>query len=447
MAEWVRADFVKLELEMMPMVKYGIGAWSILVWTFITSLSPLRRIAYEIFVLHHIAAAAVFLWLLWAHVPSYASYNVWFAIGAISLDWVLRLLLAVYRNVRLRRVTSCNGPKMIGHEVELRPAGSDVTVVTIKDVHLSWKAGQHLYLWIPRLGLLESHPFTIATPCMTSKGCHCNEVQLAIKTQAGFSRRAFRYAMKTQGTSKGLLTGFIAGPYGVPPKWEAYETLILISASTGASFTLPILESILDNPGTICTQRIKFLLVVRQRNHTNYYIKRLSDALSNAEATGIALDVEIAVTGDEGSLGDDDTVGHVQEGHHSHISEDEIEELKEGHPQQQYVLVKSYSPSDSTSSRYRPASEKGCCCAEDRENSKPLLPLKSILYSSGRPDIASFIRRPVEMTGGETSIAVCGGKSLVATVRNSVASLSDERAVHKGTGAQGLHLHVEEYCF
>ena len=27
MAEWVRADFVKLELEMMPMVKYGIGAW------------------------------------------------------------------------------------------------------------------------------------------------------------------------------------------------------------------------------------------------------------------------------------------------------------------------------------------------------------------------------------------------------------------------------------
>jgi hypothetical protein len=36
---------------------------------------------------------------------------------------------------------------------------------------------------------------------------------------------------------------------------------------------------------------------------------------------------------------------------------------------------------------------------------------------------------------------------LVATVRNAVASLSDERAVHKGTGAQGIHLHVEEYCF
>jgi hypothetical protein len=51
------------------------------------------------------------------------------------------------------------------------------------------------------------------------------------------------------------------------------------------------------------------------------------------------------------------------------------------------------------------------------------------------------------VTGGETSIAVCRGKSLVATVRNAVTSLSDERVVHKGTGTQVIHLHVEEYGF
>jgi NAD(P)H-flavin reductase len=358
----------------------GQGAWAILVWTFVTSLSPLRSLAHEIFVLQHIAAAAVFLWLLWVHVPSYANYNVWFAIGAISFDWVLRLLLAVYRNVRIRvrRRNSCNSKQFIGHQIDLRAVGSDITVVTIKDVHMLWKAGQHLYLWIPRLGLLESHPFTIATPCISSKGCHCNEIQLAIKTQAGFSRKINRFAVMTQGTSKSL-TGFIAGPYGVPPKWEAYETLILISASTGASFTLPILESILDNPATICTQRIELLLIVRERGHIDYYAKRIFNALARTEAIGISLDVEIAVTSGEQTM--------------------------------------------------------------------PLLDSKSILYSYGRPDIASFIRRPVEITGGETSIAVCGGKSLVATVRNSVASLSDERAVHKGSGAQGIYLHVEEYCF
>ena len=446
MAEWVRADFVKLELEMMPMVKYGIGAWFILVWTFTTSLPPLRNMAYEVFVLQHIAAAAVFLWLLWIHVPSYANYNVVFAIVAISFNWILRFLFGVYRNIRLWRSKSCNGTKFVGHQVDVRAVGSEVTVVTIKDVHLSWKAGQHLYLWIPRLGPLETHPFTIATPCVSSEGCHCNEIQLAIKAQAGFSRRVHRYATKFQGTSKSLI-GFIAGPYGVPPKWEAYETLILISASTGASFTLPILESVLDNSQMICTQRVKFLLVVRERSHIDYYIERLSDALANAEAIGISLDVEIAITGSEGSLGDDNTVGVTPEDYYSQLSEDEIEELKEENLHRPCVLVKSHSLSASTSSRYRPAEEKDCCCAGDGEKSKPLLALKSIQYSYGRPDIASIIRRPVEMTGGETSIAVCGGKSLVATVRNTVASLSDERAVHKGTGAQGLHLHVEEYCF
>ncbi len=70
-----------------------------------------------------------------------------------------------------------------------------------------------------------------------------------------------------------------------------------------------------------------------------------------------------------------------------------------------------------------------------------------VYRSSTRPDIEAFIRGPVEETGGETSVVVCGGPSLVARVRNCVAALSDERAVHKGTGAQGIHLHVEEYCF
>jgi hypothetical protein len=66
-------------------------------------------------------------------------------------------------------------------------------------------------------------------------------------------------------------------------------------------------------------------------------------------------------------------------------------------------------------------------------------------YVQGRVDIPDAIRTIVEECGGETSIVVCGGKELTTCVRNSVASLSDERAVHKGTGAQGIHLHVEEF--
>ena len=66
---------------------------------------------------------------------------------------------------------------------------------------------------------------------------------------------------------------------------------------------------------------------------------------------------------------------------------------------------------------------------------------------SGLAAVRALGRRAVEATGGETSVVICGGPSLVSRVRNCVASLSDERAVHKGSGAQGIHIYAEEYSF
>jgi NAD(P)H-flavin reductase len=442
MAEWVRADFVQLEIAMMPMVKYGLGAWGILVWTLISSLFPLRRLAYEFFVLQHIAAAGVFLWLLYVHVPTYARYNIWFAIVALSFDWILRICLLIYRNIRVRATKSCNGSQRIGHQVELQAISDDITVVTIKDVHLSWKPGQHLYLWLPWLGPLESHPFTIATPYNSPSKCSCNEIQLAIRAQSGFSKRIHKYAMKSQVLLNNPLTGFIAGPYGIPPGWYAYETLILISASTGASYTLPILESVLHSQKTICTQRIHFLLVARNRAHVEYYEERLSNAFGRAEALGIKLSVEIALTSDTNSLvGSEPDRNEMAKDYELSEGEKVLEE-KGG---QLHVLRESLTQGSSISSRDGASQPGKCCCGGDGGTS--LVASRQSVYSYSRPDIAVFIRMAVEATGGETCVAVCGGKSLVASVRNSVASLSDERAVHKGTGAQGIRLHVEEYCF
>jgi hypothetical protein len=68
-------------------------------------------------------------------------------------------------------------------------------------------------------------------------------------------------------------------------------------------------------------------------------------------------------------------------------------------------------------------------------------------FRFGKKDLADYIRSPVETAFGETIVAVCGGRRLTSDVRNLVAKLSDERAVHKGTGAQGIRLYVEEYAF
>jgi len=77
---------------------------------------------------------------------------------------------------------------------------------------------------------------------------------------------------------------------------------------------------------------------------------------------------------------------------------------------------------------------------------KPLLD-PSILVYSGRPNPKDIIRRSLEQALGESAVVVCGPQGLVSDVKQDVCSLSDERAVHKGTGAQGIYLHTESFGY
>lgn len=439
--EWVGSgnigtqSFVAFELSLMPMVKYGMGAWFVLVWTFLSSLTPIRRLSYEFFVLQHLAAAAVFLWLLWVHVPSYAQYNIWFAIAAVAFDRVFLLCWSSWENVRLRPTRSAGGTKtkIIGHHAELRAIDDETSEVVVKDISFKWKPGQHIYLRLPAMGPLESHPFTIANNCGQSSLPSAQDIHLVIQAQSGFTRRLHRKAKSAmEGRAVGL-TAIVTGPFGCPPAWNSFETLILISASTGASFTMPILESVLSSKCNTCVSRIDILMIVRRRCGIDAYLPRLDEAVANAAAVGIELSIIIAVTGESesdlaGFSSHDNLNGGArlegcQCGINTGSSSDSISEEREDNEKQLITREKVIKP---------------CCCGTGKDK---------VTYTCGRPDIAAFIRAPVEVSGGETSVAVCGGNSLVAVVRNAVASLSDERAVHKGTGAQGIHLHTEHYCF
>jgi predicted ferric reductase len=77
---------------------------------------------------------------------------------------------------------------------------------------------------------------------------------------------------------------------------------------------------------------------------------------------------------------------------------------------------------------------------------KPLLH-PSILVYAGRPKPKDIIRKSLEQALGESAVVVCGPQGLVADVKQDVCSLSDERAVHKGTGAQGIYLHTESFSY
>lgn len=454
LAEWARADFVAMELGLMPIVRYGLGAWGVLVWTLVSSCAPFRNMAYELFVLQHLAAAGVFLWLVYRHVPSYAVYNVWFAVGVVAFDRTALFCWSVYRNIVLKhRGGEPLSSRRLGYRAELQALNRDITMVTLRNVAFKWKVGQHIYLRVPKIGIFESHPFTISSIPATSSSSPSNDVRLIIRAHSGFTRRLHRRALPSLQGDSVVMTAFVAGPFGAPPAWNSFETLVLIAASTGASFTLPILESVIDDP--CCVQSIDFLLLVRQREHSNYYAERLRSTIPRAAAKGIRLRVEIAVTCEQiscrccdfgsdesrketrrcrckancsahtAALADDPSDGPIPSPLGTASSDsnfvDEITEKKSG-------------PGSSSQSSQEPS-----LLAQSQE--------LAILYTYGRPDITSAIRLPVEAAAGETSVAVCGGRELVMAVRNYVAALSDERAVHKGSGAQGIHLHVEGYCY
>ena len=69
----------------------------------------------------------------------------------------------------------------------------------------------------------------------------------------------------------------------------------------------------------------------------------------------------------------------------------------------------------------------------------------SIAVVIGRPHPKTLIRKTLEQALGESAVVVCGPTGLVDDVRSSVVALSDERAVHKGTGAQGLYFWAEAF--
>jgi NAD(P)H-flavin reductase len=416
-SEWVHYDIVQDELEILStMVPYGFAAWGILLWMNITSFKPFRSMAYEFFVIQHILSAIIFLYVVYVHIPANAKYNVWFAIAALSFDRVCRFVLFVWQNVKFQpKRTCCKGGRRFGHKTQLTVVGNSMTVITITGVHFEWSAGQHLYLWIPRIGLFETHPYTIATSHPLPGTCICNSIQLVVRSHKGFSKRLNEFARKNDASEKKeVVRSFVVGPYGLPPRWDIFETLVLISASTGASFTLPILESLLESRATKCTKRVDFLLAARQGEEVGFYHERLHEAIDKAQSVGIDLTVHIAVTGD-GQL---ETLAPLSSSAASIASSTNVEK-KRG--------VTGMS-------------------TERRRTSQDSLD-SHIFHSTARPDVAGFIRTAIEETGGETGVVVCGGQSLVAQVRTSVAKLSDERAVHKGTGAQGIHLHVEEYSF
>ena len=373
---------------------------------------------------------------------------------------------------------------------EFSPLPGGYTKITLKHAPLFWKPGQHVFVSCHSVVPLQSHPFTIASLPQDGK------VEFIVKAENGGTRRFFNHAEE----SAGLLgsgdthnkTVALEGPYGTMRPLRQFDSVVLFAGSTGATFAVPLLRDIVlgwqegnapgtfFRPGGVVTRHVRFVWVVKTRKQLNWFVAQLEDVTSTVaklQSGGLKIDVEISIycTCDESFTEEYEsrrrpaTHGSVEEVQsYDKLSFDEKKEAASLHESVRDLgtqhedahacgggtcCCKSTIEDEGAESK----SPRICCCGTNKKellqssqssaSSNKTLLHPAIAVFAGRPNPRNIIRKSLEQALGESAVVVCGPTGLVTSVRKSTVALSDERAVHKGTGAQGVYLHCESFSY
>lgn len=232
------------------------------------SPSPIRHAFYEAFLVLHILAAVTACIGLWYHLAAKPEYAQWLnylkaAIALWALDRGFRLARIGYRNF---------GRKMTTATVEVLPG--EALRVTLR-VTRPWQfqPGQHLYLYMPTVGLWTSHPFTISW-CEENQAVFDEEkvhqaentMSLIIRRRTGFTDALYKKAIACPGpenifTAKAL----VEGPYGKIDSFGSYGTVVLVAGGIGITHPLPFVKELVAGyaNGTIATRRITLVWIIQ----------------------------------------------------------------------------------------------------------------------------------------------------------------------------------------
>lgn len=455
---WNQYGLMKLEWATDVCPSTGIAAYALLLWLNISSLAPIRNRFYEIFVVQHILSFVAFVYLVMHHLPPTAYYArtwVYVGIGIYFLDRLIRTIRYTWHNIRPARAS-------------LKALDGGVTKIRIQAKQIkSWTPGSHVLLAIPRLGFGQSHPATIAS----IPSSHNGDLVLILMGHKGFTHRIHRTASRCDASpspeskkegdlqspisSNQTYLAMIGGPYGGSHSDPAaFDTVLMISGSTGITFMLSNLLSLAHRvqSGRLPLRRVEFVWVVKQVCWTSWVAEEVTSAVQDLREKGIEVKVTIHVTCDDSLTGllDENTKSgcacdlssgpcccdeEIQpapslEGKEFQDSSDDITELKGG---VSVTISKEKEATTTTTALGKSFS---------RSSNPKNFPFALV---SGRPDMLELVWNLAEQAEGEMAVLACGPLGLSTGIRNCVARVSDARAVHKGTGAEGIYLHVESF--
>jgi ferric-chelate reductase len=178
---WNAYDLGPLEYSTDSCIPTGWAVYAILIWMNISTIAPIRNFSYEFFIVQHIITFFGFIIAVMMHLPSTALYSrvyIYIPIALYLLDRIVRTARYAWNNVRPGHAT-------------LTALEGGVTKVCIQSKAINkWSPGSHVFLSIPKFGVGQSHPATIASVPTSHNG----ELVFILKGHKGFTSRLHKSA-------------------------------------------------------------------------------------------------------------------------------------------------------------------------------------------------------------------------------------------------------------
>ena len=435
---WNKYGIMQLEWNTDDCPPTGIAAYAILLWMNLSTFAPIRNWHYEFFVVQHILTFFGFIVAVVYHIPSTATYArvyIYIPIAFYIIDRMMRSMRWISNNSKPGRAT-------------LETIGDGVTKVRVHSSRITkWRPGAHVLLSIPSFGKAQSHPATI----VSTPSSHGNDLVFILKGHKGFTKRIYESSSPATSTTSLLAQdektlsssvskdhlALIDGPYGgAPADFAAFDTVVLFAGSTGVTFTLPILLNLAERARkhALPVRAVTFVWVIKTRASTAWIAEELQSAFKALHAAGIDVAVKLFVTCDD-SLTD---AVPKRAGCKCAVADGPCCCTRMAPASSDVDDISSINSAEKTLATRTP-------CAGQLGNRNQQLSFASL--QAGRPNVDALLWQALDAADGETGVAVCGPLGLSTAVRRSVVSISDERGVHKGSGAQGVFLHVEGFAW
>jgi predicted ferric reductase len=243
----------------------------------ITSNSVFRHAFYETFKVLHKALIILTIAAIWYHLRLADLPQITILYGVIGLwawEHIFRGLRLMYRNA--------GGSSAV---VEALP-GNACRVTIDMARPWSFKPGQHAYLYIPRIGLWTSHPFSVAWSqevetidpneklAMNRQdilAMQRTNMSFIIRARTGFTDSLYQKAM-TSPEGRFTTQCFAEGPYGGMHMMHSYGTVMMFAGGVGITNQVPHVRDLVAGyaNGTVAVRRLVLVWTIRSPEHLEW---------------------------------------------------------------------------------------------------------------------------------------------------------------------------------